>query len=128
MPHRLCARVAARAGHRCEYCMAPEDISPDRFEVEHIRPRARGGRDDLLNLALSCSACNRGKSEATHATDPDTAQIVALFNPRRDAWREHFSVHLTTDSVLIVGRTAVGRATVDRLGMNDPHVANARLI
>jgi len=110
--------------------MAPEDISPDRFEVEHIQPRARGGSDDLPNLALSCSACNRRKAEATHALDPDasTLTLVTLFNPRRDVWGEHFGVQITADSVLIVGRTAIGRATVHRLGMNDQHVTNARLI
>jgi hypothetical protein len=130
MPHRLYAFVADRAVHRCEYCMAPESISPDRFEVEHIQPRARGGGDDPPNLALSCSACNRRKSEATHGIDPeaDTLTLVALYNPRRDVWREHFSVQLTADAMLIIGRTAVGRATVHRLGMNDQHVAAARII
>jgi|tagenome__1003787_1003787.scaffolds.fasta_scaffold19928745_2 hypothetical protein len=110
--------------------MAPEDISPDRFEVEHIQPRARGGGEDLSNLALACSACNRRKSQATQAIDPDasTLTVATLFNPRRDVWREHFNVQITTDAMLIVGRTAVSRATVHRLGMNDQRVANARLI
>lgn len=32
--------VAERAGHRCEYCHAPEAIFNVLFEVEHIIPLA----------------------------------------------------------------------------------------
>jgi hypothetical protein len=44
--------VASRAGHRCEYCHAPEVIFNFPFEVEHVIPIARGGSDALQNLAL----------------------------------------------------------------------------
>ena len=39
---------------------------------------------------------------------------VRLFHPRQDRWDEHFE----RNGVLIVGRTAVGRATVGLLKMN----------
>jgi HNH endonuclease len=45
--------VAERAVYRCEYCHAPEIIFNFPFEVEHILPQARGGSDDLNNLALA---------------------------------------------------------------------------
>ena len=35
--------VAERAGHRCEYCHAPEAIFNVPFEVDHIMPLAKGG-------------------------------------------------------------------------------------
>ena len=44
------AAVAERAGHRCEYCHAPESIFNFPFEVEHIVPTAHGGVDDESNL------------------------------------------------------------------------------
>jgi hypothetical protein len=47
------SRAAERAGHRCEYCQAPEAIFNFPFEVEHILPPGRGGTDDESNLALS---------------------------------------------------------------------------
>ena len=43
--------VAARADHRCEYCRAPEAIFNLRFEVEHILPTSREGRDEVSNCA-----------------------------------------------------------------------------
>ena len=45
--------------------------------------------------------------------DPRTSR-VRLFHPRQDRWDEHFE----RNGVLIVGRTAVGRATVGLLKMN----------
>src|SRR4051794_17282150 len=113
MPHRLYARVAARARHRCEYCRAPEMLFNSTFEVEHIRPLAHGGTDDEANLALACRACNVIKYTAMAAHDPVSRQLVRLFNPRIDVWTEHFGVDL--DSARIIGLTDMGRATVSRL-------------
>jgi hypothetical protein len=42
--------------------------------------------------------------------------MAVLFHPRRDIWDDHFAVQ---DHV-VVGRTAVGRATVRVLEMNLP--------
>jgi hypothetical protein len=126
MPHRLYRAVAARAAHRCEYCLAPEAISPGEFNVEHVWPRRRRGSDDLSNLALACGPCNRRKSSATHGIDPDSDMSVPLFNPRRDDWDEHFEFSLKTGD--IVGRTPTGRATVARLAMNHSHAVDARLL
>ena len=128
MPHRLYDRVAARAGYHCEYCAALERISPNRFEVEHIVPRALGGLDELPNLALSCAACNRRKSQATEGLDPagEALAVTPLFDPRRDDWRVHFEVVPGADGLVILGRTPTGRATVARLAMNDAHAVRAR--
>jgi hypothetical protein len=130
MPHRLYEQVAARAEFRCEYCQAPEEVSPDRFQVEHILPRALGGSDVMVNLALSCSTCNQRKSQATHAVDPasEDPTLVPLFDPRRQLWRVHFDVAYSTMGFLILGQTPIGRATVARLAMNDPRSVRARAL
>jgi hypothetical protein len=101
-------------------------LAPEEFQVEHIRPRARGGHDDLSNLALSCPRCNRRKSHSTHGIDHETGVVVVLFNPRQDVWSEHFEVRRLADRIQIEGLTAVGRVTTERLGMNDRHIASAR--
>lgn len=44
------ALVSARAGHRCEYCHAPEAIFNFPFEVEHALPP--GQRWDRLRGQL----------------------------------------------------------------------------
>ena len=116
MPHRFYALVAARAVHLCEYCLTPEYLSPLEFPVDRIQPGSRGGPDTADNLALACPACNVFKGNATVARDPQSESIVRLYHPRLDVWGDHFQVNL--DSLEIAGRTAIGRATVQRLRMN----------
>ena len=126
MPHRLYHLIAERAGHRCEYCLAFETLSNSSFEVEHIQPRHAGGSDDESNLALSCRACNGFKGTAVTALDPLSDQMGGFFNPRSDLWSEHFDLDL--DNGVIIGRTAIGRATVTRLRMNDSRALAARYL
>jgi hypothetical protein len=124
MPHRLYQAVATRARHRCEYCRAPEEVFNQEFEVDHVVPHARGGLDEFANLALACRSCNLRKGTAQRARDPETGQIVPLFNPRTDDWGEHFAVDL--DIFSIEGLTAEGRASVRRLGLNRKVQVDAR--
>ncbi|MBI2929150.1 MAG: HNH endonuclease [Verrucomicrobia bacterium] len=116
--------VAARAGHRCEYCQAPEAVFNFPFEVEHIVPPNRHGPDDESNWALACRACNLPKSDHVEAVDPVSGARVRLFHPRRDNWQEHFRLDGATGE--IVGLTAIGRATVALLKMNSPAQLTAR--
>lgn len=48
--------------------------------------------------------------------DPVTRKVTVLFNPRTQQWQRHFQWREFT----IVGKTAVGRATVAVLAMNHP--------
>lgn len=124
MPHRLYGLVALRAGHRCEYCRAPEAVFNHAFEVEHIQPLGRSGVDEASNLALACRACNGSKHVATTSLDPTSQRAVRLFNPRVDVWTAHFSFDAPTS--VIQGRTEIGRTTVDRLHLNGPRHLRAR--
>lgn len=47
----------------------------------------------------------------------ETQQEVALFNPRRQQWFEHFI--WSADATKIVGITPTGRTTCNRLDLND---------
>jgi hypothetical protein len=116
--------VSARARHACEYCRAPEIVFNLPFEVEHVTPRARGGETTEENLALSCRSCNLYKSDHVSASDEATRKEVSLFHPRRDSWREHFSLDEETGE--IVGLTATGRATVACLRINSRAQVEAR--
>jgi hypothetical protein len=102
--------VAGRAGHRCEYCRAPEVIFNLPFEVEHIFPSASGGPDDETNLALACRACNLYKADRLAAVDETTGAEVPLFNPRRDAWAGHFRAEGETERLRPRPRSAVSRS------------------
>jgi hypothetical protein len=107
--------VRERAVDRCEYCHLPERFSGLRFHVEHIVARQHHGTDDPTNLALACPECNLHKGTNLTGIDPASGQVTSLFHPRRDLWVEHFS----RVGANVVGETAVGRATVSLLGMND---------
>ena len=116
--------IAERAAYRCEYCHAPESVFNFPFEVEHIQPQARSGSDDLDNLALACHACNLYKSDFETGPDEQNQVEIILFHPRQDAWELHFAVD--TERAEIIGRTPVGRATIERLRLNRPQQINAR--
>ncbi len=108
-------RIRQRAGHRCEYCLAPEELSALSFHVEHITARQHGGGGHDENLALSCPDCNWSKGPNLTSLDPDTGEITPLFHPRRQQWKDHFSVQ----EVLIIGITKAGRTTAWLLDMNN---------
>jgi hypothetical protein len=116
--------VAQRAGHRCEYCQAPEALFNLPFEVEHVIPAVRQGTDDASNWALSCRSCNLHKSDHVDGIDPETREFARLFHPRQDRWTDHFRVDAGTGA--IVGLSPSGRTTVASLRMNAPTQLAAR--
>jgi hypothetical protein len=116
LPDAIRRRVAAAFANRCAYCRSSQDYVPVVLEIEHIRPRSRGGTDEEGNLCLACGQCNRHKAARLAAPDPLTARQVALFHPRKQKWSKHFR---WSDSGLeVVGITACGRATVAALRLN----------
>jgi hypothetical protein len=117
VPAELDRKVRAAAKNRCGYCLSPQHLVMARLEIEHILPCAHGGADDEENLWLSCPICNGHKSDKTCAADPDTGQIVLLFNPRVQKWQDHFG--WSADGTRILGQTPVGRATVAALRLSD---------
>ena len=118
MDELIAQAVRERAGNRCEYCLLPTAHTDLRFEVEHVVARQHGGTGAIGNLALACLRCNKHKGP--NLTGLDRAggrpRIVRLFHPRRHQWRYHFAL----DGPRLVGRTAIGRVTVQVLAMNDP--------
>ena len=107
--------VRRRAAGRCEYCLLRQEHCDLTHHVEHIVAKQHGGSDDASNLALACHRCNLRKGPNLTAMDPVTREVVPLFHPRSNDWAEHFIV----EGERIIGITAIGRATVQLLAMND---------
>lgn len=120
----LRARIASWAQDRCCYCQTQERVSGVALTVEHIIPDSLGGTSDRSNLCLSCRSCNETKGIRVSTVDPETGEEVRLFHPRTDRWSEHFA--WSDDGVHVVGRTAIGRATIEALRMNRPLAVQAR--
>lgn len=116
IPVELRRRVARRARYRCGYCLTSEDVVGTPMDFEHIIPECKGGLTEEENLWLACSLCNSYKGSRTDYEDPVSGQVVKLFNPRQQVWREHFE--WIDRGIRIIGLTAVGRATVDALQLN----------
>jgi len=120
----LRVRIESLASARCEYCRAPQNACGYHFHLEHIIPLALGGTDDESNRALACASCNLAKSNRTTGRDPETDVETALFHPRQQQWREHFQ--WTGNGQTLVGLTAIARATIVCLDMNNPLQQMAR--
>jgi hypothetical protein len=115
-----------RAHYLCEYCLCPENYSPDLFPADHIIPESKGGIDDLTNRALACWSCNGLKSDFTEGLDPATGEFAALYNPRTDIWNEHF--RWDESFTLLLGISPVGRATILKLQLNRENVVRLRTV
>lgn len=113
--------VYKRAEGCCEYCQTCEANIGQAMHIEHIDPN---GGDVIENLCLSCANCNLSKSKTTTALDPDTGERFSIFNPRTQVWSDHF---VWIDGGLrLRGLTTIGRATIQRLKINQERVIIAR--
>lgn len=124
IPEKLRQRITESSNHRCGYCLSEQKYSIDKFEIEHIIPHALGGANDESNLWLSCGGCNKHKGMKVSGIDPDSGENVPLFNPRTQFWAEHF--YWDETGVFIIGQTAVGRATVVALHLNNDLAVRVR--
>ena len=92
--------------------------------VDHIIPTSQGGETEFANLCFCCRTCNEFKGGQTKTEDPLSGEIVPLFHPRQQVWREHFTWDET--GVYLTPLTATGRATIIALKMNNPVIIAAR--
>jgi hypothetical protein len=100
----------------------PQSCYSTRFVLDHIIARQHGGTAETGNLALCCLFCNRFKGPNIASIDPVTRRMSRLFHPRRDVWSEHFE----WEGAILIGKTVVGRATIQVLAINDPNYVDVR--
>ncbi|MEA5459068.1 HNH endonuclease signature motif containing protein [Arcicella sp. LKC2W] len=116
--------IIKRSKGYCEYCKCPSDFSTELFSIEHIIPRSKSGSNELDNLAYACIGCNIYKSDKTEFIDVVSQAISILYNPRKMNWTDHF---IWDESLtIIIGKTAIGRATTEGLKLNRTPVKNLR--
>jgi 5-methylcytosine-specific restriction endonuclease McrA len=121
VPAKLRRFVTERACNRCEYCGLSAEGQAATFHMDHIVPQVVGGHTAPENLALACIHCSLRKGARRTASDPLAGQMAPLFHPRLDSWAKHFH----WSGVELIGRTAIGRATVAALDRLRASVAPA---
>ena len=107
--------VAIRANYCCEYCRIREEDTLFVCEVDHIISIKHGGITELFNLAFACFFCNRNKGSDIATVLLPNRELIRLFDPRNDKWREHFQI----DDGLILPLSKIGEATIKVLNMNE---------
>ncbi|MBW2240851.1 MAG: HNH endonuclease [Deltaproteobacteria bacterium] len=82
--------LMARDGFQCQYCAR----KPSRAELnlDHVVPRALGGRSTWLNVVTSCVDCNRKKGGRT----PRQAGMKLLGQPKRPRWTPLMNLMLSS--------------------------------
>ncbi|MCP5057100.1 MAG: HNH endonuclease [bacterium] len=82
--------LMARDGFQCQYCSR----KPSRAELnlDHVVPRALGGRSTWLNVVTSCVDCNRKKGGRT----PRQAGMKLLSQPKRPRWTPLMNLMLSS--------------------------------
>lgn len=124
IPKALRRKVYEQGRARCGYCLTQEDNTGAELDIDHVIPEAAGGATIEANLWLACTKCNEHKGDQVEARDPQSKEIVPLFHPRTQRWREHFA--WSPDGAEIIGQTPIGRATVVALKLNRDSLVRAR--
>jgi hypothetical protein len=114
VPTELRSLVISRAQNSCEYCLVHADYAVLVHEIDHVIAEKHGGTTEADNLAYACAQCNRFKGSDIATFDPQTGQIVPLFNPRTQLWQDHFR----HDGAAILALSPTGRATERLLQLN----------
>ena len=124
LSNELRKRLEEADNRHCAYCHATEANTGQPMTVDHIMPENQRGSTEFDNLCFCCRRCNEFKGAQIKAQDPLTAEIVSLYHPRRQKWFEHFEWDET--GAVMIGLTAVGRATIIASNMNNAVILAAR--
>ncbi len=82
--------IYKRDRYTCQYCGARP--GSEELSIDHVLPRAQGGRSTWTNCVLACVECNKRKANRT----PIEAGMHLLKPPIRPPWTPLVSVRLGT--------------------------------
>lgn len=89
--------VYRRDGFACQYCGARPGAAS--LTLDHVLPRAKGGRTEWTNIVTACVPCNAAKADRTPAeagmtlprppVRPAYMQAVSADEAAHPTWREY---------------------------------------
>jgi 5-methylcytosine-specific restriction endonuclease McrA len=74
--------IFRRDNFQCQYCGV--GFTRQELTVDHILPRAQGGKSTWLNIVAACKPCNWKKADRT----PEQAGMKLLNQPKIPTWRD----------------------------------------
>ena len=117
-------------GRRCVYCRT----SGVALEVEHVRPRTRGGSDRVANLVTSCRPCNQAKGNLT-AGEFGHPEVEAAAGSRMDGAAKLNQVRYALPELLRatglpveIGTGSRTKYNRTRMGLEKSHWADAACV
>ena len=110
--------------YTCGYCGITETDVGSELTVDHFKPRAVGGTDELDNLVYACWKCNQFK----HDFWPNAEDLVYqrhVLHPLFDDLAVHFYSNEQTGQLEAL--TETGRFHIATLRLNRPQLVKYRL-
>lgn len=111
------AAVQSAYGYCCGYCGVSEIDIGGELQIDHYRPRTKGGSDDVDNLVYACSHCNRFKGN--YWPDANSPDSFYLLHPGEDDVWAHLQF---TTSGRLAGLTPRGWFHIHWLHLNRPQL------
>lgn len=72
--------------HNCQYCNTK--LTASEITIDHVLPRAQGGKTTFLNCVVCCHFCNNKKADNT----PEEAKMTLLKKPTHPSFAGHYNV------------------------------------
>jgi hypothetical protein len=106
---RIRFEVFKRDSFKCQYCgRTPPAII---LEVDHINPKANGGKSDINNYVTACFDCNRGKGPVPLDQVPSSLQVnIAEMKERQAQLKAYSSFLESVDQELVADADRVNNA------------------
>jgi len=121
--------VLIRDDFCCQYC-GQEITEANDFEVDHVIPVTRGGKDNYSNLVASCHSCNRQKLDKTpaeaglkelHPASFHAAQAVYILKNNKVLRKKWLALFPEREQVIesILGNVNQCQSTLDNVVARD---------
>ncbi|MFF5479008.1 RNA-guided endonuclease IscB [Streptomyces sp. NPDC012935] len=127
------AYLRAKWNNACAYC----DATGVPLNIEHLRPRSRGGSNRISNLVLACVPCNEAKGTKpvevflAHRSDRLARILQQVKTPLHDAAAMNATRWQLTEALATLGKpvhTSTGECTKDNrsaMGLAKTHTLDA---
>lgn len=77
--------IFKRDCYECQYCGTKRDLT-----IDHVVPRAKGGKDTWTNLVTACKRCNARKGDFT----PEEAEMLLRKKPFKPSYAIFLKDHM----------------------------------